>query len=64
MSESGCATCTFRARYDEKPKSLLGRVWRWHATFCPGWKAYMATLPDDEKRLIIEKYNFQVGTFA
>ena len=41
MSEPGCATCSFRAKYDEKPKSFLGRVWRWHANFCPGWKAYM-----------------------
>ena len=49
MSEPGCATCSFRAKYDEKPKSFLGRVWRWHANFCPGWKAYMKTLPDDEK---------------
>jgi hypothetical protein len=53
-----------RARYDEKPKSLLGRVWRWHANFCPGWKAYMATLADDEKRIIVEKYDFPVGKFA
>lgn len=64
MSEPGCATCRFRAKYDEKPKSLLGRVWRWHANFCPGWKAYMATLPDDEKRLIIERCNFPAGKFA
>ena len=31
MSEPGCATCSFRAKYDDRPKSLLGRLWRWHA---------------------------------
>jgi nitroreductase len=46
MSQTGCATCSFRARYDEKPSSLLGRLWRWHANFCPGWKAHMKSLPD------------------
>ena len=64
MSESGCATCSFRAKYDEKPKSFLGRLWRWHANFCPGWKAYMKSLPDDEKRVIIEKYHFPANKFA
>jgi len=64
MSEPGCATCSFRARYDEKPKSFLGRVWRWHANFCPGWKSYMKTLPDDEKKAIVEKYNFPTTKFA
>ena len=64
MSESGCATCSFRARYDDKPKSFLGRIWRWHAKFCPGWKAYVRSLPDDEKQLIVEKYNFPASKFA
>jgi hypothetical protein len=64
MSESGCATCSFRAKYDEKPKSLLGRIWRWHVNFCPGWRGYMKSLPDDEKKVIIEKYNFPANKFA
>ena len=64
MSESGCANCSFRAKYEEKPKSLLGRVWRWHAGCCPGWKAYMKSLPDDEKQVIVERYNFRAGKFA
>jgi len=64
MSETGCATCSFRAKYDEKPKSFLGRIWRWHANFCPGWKAYMKSLPDDEKRAIVEEYNFPANKFA
>lgn len=64
MSESGCANCTFRAKYDRNPGSFLGRVWRWHANFCPGWKSYMKTLPDDEKKAIVEKYDFQATKFA
>ncbi len=64
MSEPGCATCTFRAKFDEKPTSILGRVWRWHTNFCPGWKAYMKSLPDDEKQALVEKYNFPATKFA
>lgn len=64
MAESGCATCSLRAKYDEKPKSFLGRLWRWHANFCPGWKAYMRSLPVEEREALVEKYNFPPGKFA
>ena len=64
MSESGCESCSLRAKYDTNPKSFLGRVWRWHANFCPGWKTYMKSLPDDEKKVIIERYKFPEGKFA
>lgn len=64
MSDSGCATCTFRAKFDRSPGSLLGRVWRWHANFCPGWKSYMRSLPEDEKKAVIEKYDFPATKFA
>jgi hypothetical protein len=64
MPEPGCATCTFRARYDERPTSFLGRIWRWHVNFCPGWKSYMNSLPDDHKRMIVEKYKFPASKFA
>ena len=64
MSESGCATCSFRTRYDEKPRSLLGRIWRWHANFCPGWRSYVKSLPEDEKKVIVERYNFSPPKFA
>jgi len=37
-------------------KSLIGRFWRFHIKFCPGWKAYMKSLPDDERAAIKEKY--------
>jgi hypothetical protein len=54
--QGGCANCRFRAKYDERPKSLLGRLWRWHARWCPGWKRYMSALPDDERRALAERY--------
>lgn len=63
MSESNCAACAFRAKYDAKPRSLLGRLWRWHANFCPGWRGYVTSLPDDEKWVLIEKYNFPRDKF-
>ena len=55
MAEKRCASCSFRATYDRKPKSILGRIWRWHIRWCPGWKSYMKSLPEDEKTVIIEK---------
>ena len=64
MSKPGCATCSFRRKYDDRPQSFLGRLWRWHANFCPGWKAYMATLPDEEKKAVAEKYDFPEKKFA
>jgi hypothetical protein len=62
--ELGCATCGWRAKYDEKPGSFLGRLWRFHANFCPGWKEYMKSLPAEKKNAMIEKYNFPTGKFA
>jgi hypothetical protein len=63
MSESGCATCTWRAKYDRQPKSFLGRIWRWHVNFCPGWKSYLKSLPDEEKRVVIERYSLDGTKF-
>ncbi|MBQ7635539.1 MAG: hypothetical protein IJS89_08220 [Bacteroidaceae bacterium] len=54
-----CEHCHFRAYHDRKPASLLGRFWRWHINFCPGWKAYFTSLPDDEKAALRGKYSFQ-----
>ena len=52
-----CEDCAFRAKYDDNPKSFLGRVWRWHARWCPGWKKYMRSLPDEERRALADRYN-------
>ena len=59
MSNHNCENCGFRAKYDKNPQSILGRIWRWHATWCPGWKSYMKSLPDDERIILSEKYNLK-----
>ncbi len=64
MSETGCASCGWRAKHDERPRSLMGRLWRWHANFCPGWRTYMRSLPEDEKRLLVERYRLPPNRFA
>jgi len=46
--KSSCATCVMRARAEKNPKSLLSRLWRWHTTWCPGWKAYQRELAELE----------------
>jgi hypothetical protein len=40
----GCETCPMRLKAEAKPKSLMARLWRWHTTWCPGWKAYQEHL--------------------
>jgi len=59
MAGDNCARCGFRARYDRNPKSLLGRLWRWHINFCPGWKRYFIALPPEEKAKLAEQYQFK-----
>jgi len=63
MPKHNCKKCPIRGRYDNNPKSILGRVWRWHINFCPGWKGYMKSLDGDTKQMIIEKYNLPSGKF-
>lgn len=38
--EQKCSNCSLRAKYEKNPKSFMGKFWRWHINFCPGWKAY------------------------
>jgi len=59
MSEQNCANCTFRAKYDNHPGSFLGRIWRWHTSWCPGWKAYMKSLKPEDRISIAEKYQMK-----
>ena len=54
-----CETCPFRAKHDKNPKSLVGRFWRWHINFCPGWKGYFTHQDEDTKAALREKYNFK-----
>ena len=59
MAEQNCANCDLRAKYDENPKSFVGRFWRWHINFCPGWKGYFTSRPPEEKAKLAEQYNFR-----
>lgn len=59
MAKSNCEDCGFRARYDKNPKSILGRLWRWHINWCPGWKGYMKEVSDDQRADLISKYNLK-----
>ena len=58
MAGTNCPNCSFRKKYDNNPKSILGRFWRWHINFCPGWKKYFTSLATEEKAVIAAKYNF------
>lgn len=49
MKEKPCSSCKFRERYENNPRSLLGRLWRWHIGWCPGWKGYVNALSDEER---------------
>jgi hypothetical protein len=59
MSKNDCEKCSFRAKYDNNSKSLLGRLWKWHIGWCPGWKGYMRSIPDDERATLAEKYDLK-----
>lgn len=58
MEKYRCANCPLRAKYDKQPKSIIGRLWRFHINFCPGWKAYFNSLADEEKQALKSKYHF------
>jgi len=49
-----CEHCRFRAYAERKPNSLIARLWRWHATWCPGWKAYQRELAARENERTAE----------
>lgn len=42
--EANCENCAMRKKAELKPKSFMARLWRWHTKWCPGWKAYQASL--------------------
>ncbi len=43
-SQLSCANCGLRKRAEQKPNSIIARLWRWHTGWCPGWKAYQEAL--------------------
>jgi len=53
---SSCEQCKFRAIYDRSPRSFLGRIWKWHIGWCPGWKSYLKTLSEDQREELRKKY--------
>jgi hypothetical protein len=53
---SRCETCRLRATYDRDPRSVLGRLWKWHTRWCPGWKGYIKSLKDKERNTVLERY--------
>lgn len=59
MKKHNCKHCKFRAKYDNNPQSLLGKIWRWHIGWCPGWKGYYNSLPNDEKQQVAKKYSLK-----
>ena len=50
----GCETCPMRKKAEINPKSIMARLWRWHTSWCPGWKAYQAHLAEQRKSLPID----------
>ncbi len=61
MEEQNCEKCKLREKYDKAPKSFMGRLWRWHINFCPGWKSYMKTLDENKKSELISEYKLKSG---
>ena len=37
---------TMKSNAERNPNSLRARLWRWHTTWCPGWKAYQRELAE------------------
>ncbi len=59
METQNCENCPIRAKHDKNPKSLIGRFWRWHIGFCPGWKKYYASLDDEQREALRQKYDLK-----
>lgn len=57
MAGHNCESCGFRSRYDKNPKSILGRLWRWHIRWCPGWKSYLKSLPEEQRLSLENSYH-------
>ena len=54
-----CEQCPMRGKYDRNPKSLIGRFWRWHINFCPGWKEYFNSLSAEKQTELKIKYKLK-----
>jgi len=47
--KASCETCPMRMKAEANPKSFMAKFWRWHTTWCPGWKAYQKSLAEANK---------------
>jgi len=56
IAMKSCEKCRFRGIYDKNPRSLLGRIWKWHIGWCPGWKSYLRSLSDEERDRLLKRY--------
>jgi len=45
-----CETCKWRQKSEANPNSFMAKLWRWHTTWCPGWKAYQKSLNETDAR--------------
>ncbi len=59
MAEHNCEHCKLRAAYDKSPGSIMGRLWRWHINWCPGWRGYVGSLDDERKSELKDKYDLK-----
>ena len=46
-NKHGCETCAVRLKAQERPRSLIGLLWKLHTYICPGWKAYQRSLNEN-----------------
>lgn len=56
MAEANCENCAMKAKYDKNPKSFIGRFWKWHIKFCPGWKSYLLSVSDEKRQELFNTY--------
>jgi len=57
MTKHNCEKCKFRGKYDADSKSFLGRIWKWHIGFCPGFNGYMKSLSEDDRKRLADQYD-------
>jgi hypothetical protein len=43
-----CETCPLRRKAEEKQGSFFFKLWKWHTTWCPGWKSYQKWLAEHQ----------------
>jgi hypothetical protein len=51
-----CNQCKWKKKYESAPTSWIGRIWKWHTRYCPGWKEYLESLSSEEKTTLLQRY--------